>query len=221
MAGIDPAALVRKLNAAIGQDLPEETQFTLPSMAGTPEPAWIAGAGIAISLDVREDQRNHADPFARIMAAIAQVRDGEIFYLRNTFEPLPLYDVLGKRGFVSWARKLSSDDWEIFFLKTGSVEKADGPRQAAAATKRATREDGEAEMNDPTASVTIDVADLTPPQPMMKILDALALLKPGETLLVHHKRRPAYLYPKLAELGYTHQTIEHGPDDVDIYIRKK
>ncbi|MBI4321513.1 MAG: DUF2249 domain-containing protein [Chloroflexi bacterium] len=219
IAGLDPAALVRTLNAAAGvvEEKPEAASFRLSSMAGTPEPPWVSTSPIAVRLDVREDQRNHSDPFSRIMAAVSEVQDGQVFYLKNTFEPLPLYDVLGKRGFVAWACRLGPEEWEVYFLKQGRVEATAADRQRAGSEVKTASEIDDAT---PTATVSIDVKELTPPQPMIKILDALASLESGETLLVHHKRRPAYLYPKLAELGYANKTVELGPDEVDIYIRK-
>ena len=64
----------------------------------------------------------------------------------------------------------------------------------------------------------IDVSHLPPPLPMVRILETLRDLGPGETLLVNHTRRPIHLYPKLDALGCTHETTEvaagqdRGPD---------
>lgn len=220
IAGLDPATLVRTLNSAIGHADATEVSFSLTSMAGVPEPPWLKSAPVAVDLDVREDQRRHADPFQRIMEAVTQVQDGQVLHLKNTFEPLPLYDVLGKRGFVAWARHSGSEEWDIYFLKVRKEQpqkefhtgEPDGRADVAGSAA--------IDIDGPSATVTIDVSELTPPQPMIKILDALAKLGPGETLLVHHQRRPAYLYPKLAELGYQNKTIEKGPNQVEIYIRK-
>ncbi|MBI3965523.1 MAG: DUF2249 domain-containing protein, partial [Chloroflexi bacterium] len=65
-----------------------------------------------------------------------------------------------------------------------------------------------------------DVSELVPPEPMIRILEALEQLAPGETLLVYHVRRPIYLYPRLEELGCTHETWEIGPNRVELLIRK-
>ena len=72
----------------------------------------------------------------------------------------------------------------------------------------------------PAATVTIDVADLVPPEPMVRILEALDGLEPGETLRVEHRRRPVYLYPHLDAMGCTHETRELGPEKVELLIRK-
>lgn len=64
----------------------------------------------------------------------------------------------------------------------------------------------------------IDVSHLPPPLPMVRILETLRDLGPGETLLVHHSRRPIHLYPKLDALGCTHETTEVGPRKIRVRI---
>lgn len=212
IAGLEPVTLIRNLNTAIGQATPDLEPVRITSMAGTPPPPWLKTAPVGVQLDVREHQRRHEDPFAVIMAAVARVEVGQVFILQNTFEPLPLYDVLAKKGFVPWAKEVGPQDWIVYFFKVGAAVST--PVVATA------RQDLGIQEDEPVATVTIDVRELTPPQPMMRILDALGQIKPGETLLVHHVRRPAFLYPKLAEMGCTQRTVEKGPEQVDIYIRK-
>ena len=71
-----------------------------------------------------------------------------------------------------------------------------------------------------TTSVTIDVSELVPPEPMVKILQTLEGLPEGARLLVHHVRRPIHLYDRLDEMGYPHATRELGPDRVEVMIEK-
>lgn len=65
---------------------------------------------------------------------------------------------------------------------------------------------------------TIDVGHLPPPLPMVRILEALRALGPGETLLVNHTRRPIHLYAKLDALGCTHETTEVAPGKLQVRI---
>lgn len=218
IAGIDPVALVRTLNAAVGLAPAEAPPPAPAARKDTPPPAWLEHAPVAVELDVREHQRTGDEPFHAIMAAASAARTGQIFRLRNTFEPVPLYEVLAARGFASWARRLGDEDWEVFFYKE---------KDETATVTSDTKDEAGAGLDDPwpveapTAVVSIDVSELSPPQPMMKILAALEQLGSGEVLLVHHRRRPVHLYAKLAELGYRQKTVEHGPEEVDIYIRKR
>ena len=64
----------------------------------------------------------------------------------------------------------------------------------------------------------VDVSHLPPPLPMVRILETLRALGPGETLLVHHTRRPIHLYPKLDALGCRHETTEPAPGKIQVRI---
>jgi uncharacterized protein (DUF2249 family) len=210
IAGLEPAALVRDLNRAAG--------VSAPASAGDATPArTAAGAAdlpevpVAVELDVRPLIAQGDEPFGEIMRAARQTPIGQMLRLRAPFEPVPLYDVLGKQGFTASARQLGPDDWEVAFLRTG--EETSSP---PAATTPAPAVDWDA----PSATVTIDVSELVPPEPLVKILEALEELPPGGALRVHHVRRPIHLYPRLDELGCGYETREPEPGRVEILIQK-
>jgi uncharacterized protein (DUF2249 family) len=56
--------------------------------------------------------------------------------------------------------------------------------------------------------VEVDARGLEPPQPLVKILEALAHLPAGATLQARTSRRPLHLYPHLHERGFTGETEE-------------
>ncbi len=62
----------------------------------------------------------------------------------------------------------------------------------------------------------IDVRGLGPPRPMLRILALLQTVATGE-VTVHHDREPIYLYPELAELGWSHEIIPG--DDGEVRLR--
>jgi uncharacterized protein (DUF2249 family) len=72
--------------------------------------------------------------------------------------------------------------------------------------------------NSTPAEVHVDVSELAPPEPMVRILEAAAQLGAGQTLVVQHARRPVFLYPQLEAQGYQHQTEELGPGSVRLRI---
>ena len=59
-----------------------------------------------VRLDVREDIRAGREPFVRIMTVVDALPPDGVLVLRVPFEPVPLYRVLGRRGF---AHKPSSE----------------------------------------------------------------------------------------------------------------
>jgi TusA-related sulfurtransferase len=57
-----------------------------------------------------------------------------------------------------------------------------------------------------TEAWEVDARGLEPPQPMMRILEALATLPPGAGLRARTDRRPMHLYAMIEERGYRAET---------------
>lgn len=71
-----------------------------------------------------------------------------------------------------------------------------------------------------TELVDVDARGLEPPQPMLRILEALAALAVGATLRARTDRRPMHLYPLLAERGFTAETEEQSDGSFVTHIRR-
>jgi uncharacterized protein (DUF2249 family) len=84
-------------------------------MAGTP-----AAERPALVVDVRDDQRRRKEPFERIMAAVRALGAEEDLLVINTFEPVPLYTVLGRQGFTHSTAQVGSDEWHVRFRRAGA-----------------------------------------------------------------------------------------------------
>lgn len=64
----------------------------------------------------------------------------------------------------------------------------------------------------PMADVVIDNRGLVPPEPMIRILTALASLPEGDTLVARMDREPMPLYAELERRGFAY---EFQPGEVD------
>lgn len=193
-AGASLDALLAKLNEPRPALSPRGRGEMPAALARLPE-------GRRVHLDVRDDIRRGEEPFTRIMTAVRELEGDQALVLRVPFEPIPLYEVLGKRGFLHSTERHAADDWSVTFYR----ERRPSPAPAS-----------------PTASQgrAIDVRGLEPPQPMLKVLDAIDRLEPGGELEVRHDRRPTLLYPLLDERGCVHDTDEPEPGLVRIRIRR-
>jgi uncharacterized protein (DUF2249 family) len=138
------------------------------------------------------------------MAAVKALGRDQVLVLRTPFEPFPLYDVLGKRGFAHWTECRAPDDWSAWFYRDAAPRVEPTPAPPTAVSRRA----------------VLDVRGLEPPQPMLRVLQEIDRLGPGAELEVHHDRRPMFLYPQLGERGFIHETDEPEPGLVRILIRK-
>lgn len=157
-------------------------------------------------LDVREDIRQGREPLARIMAAVKALGGDQVLVVRAPFEPIPLYDVLGKRGFAHWTERHAPDDWSVSFYRDPATRAWPPPAPATPVGPRRT---------------ILDVRGLEPPQPMVRVLQEIDRLGPGAELEVRHDRRPMLLYPQLDEGGFVHETDEPEPGLVRIVIRRR
>jgi uncharacterized protein (DUF2249 family) len=155
-----------------------------------------------VMVDVRDDIRRGAEPFARILKAVQDLGADHVLILRAPFEPIPLYAVLGKRGFAHWTESRATDDWWVTFYRDANAAPAPSPAGAP-----------------PVDATTLDVRGLEPPHPLVRILEALDTLPPGGELSVLHERRPIFLYPQLDARGFVHETDEPRAGVIRIRIR--
>lgn len=69
------------------------------------------------TLDVRPTLARGDEPFVEIMETAEKIKAGETFTLIAPFEPVPLYSVLGERGFSHETTQVAPDKWVIQFTR--------------------------------------------------------------------------------------------------------
>lgn len=146
-----------------------------------------------VDLDVRPILRAGGEPFQQIMEAVAALEAGQGLRLLATFKPVPLFAVLGSKGFTHEAREIGGGDWEVLFRPARSVA-ADVTEPPAAATFDAA--------DWPAPVRHLDNRELDPPEPMVRILAATESMKRGEVLSALLCREPVFLLPELAKRGH-------------------
>lgn len=160
------------------------------------------------TLDLRAQLRAGGEPLPQILEAVAALAPGQPLRLFTTFEPLPLYAVLARKGFSHEATRRGEGDWEVLF----------SPGAAPAVRDRHTPSAVSAE-SWPIASAFLDNRGLEPPLPMVHILEALEHLRPGEVLEAINERDPQFLYPELEARGAMIH-VDRQPDGVRLLIRR-
>ena len=159
-----------------------------------------------ITLDVREDLRQGREPFSRILDAAARLADGQELRLIAPFEPVPLFAVMARKGFGHESRQNETGAWEVRFS-----------RQLEPGDKSATP--GTAPVAGPP-TLDLDARGLEPPQPLVKILEALATLPEGATLRARTDRRPLHLYAQLEARGFTGASVEQSDGSFVTHIQR-
>jgi len=173
-----------------------------------------------IKLDVREDIKNGADPFKKIMEAVNNLKEGEALDLINSFEPFPLYSVLKNKGFEHITDKVAEGFEIIFFRSNASNAEAKPVKVSEEADENQFDDEDLKNLAHKQNIVELDVRGLEPPQPLLKIFSTLEGLGGDAALHIIHERKPIHLYPRLKDAGYKFLTEETGDDLYTIKIWK-
>lgn len=147
-----------------------------------------------VDVDVRPTLRAGGEPFGEIMAAVNTLAPGQGLRLLATFKPVPLFHVLGSKGFTPEAREIGDGDWEVLFSPAATTAGEDEEAAAAQADTGGAWPEPAREM---------DNRDLDPPEPMVRILAATEEMQPGEVLCALLCREPMFLLPELAKRGHS------------------
>lgn len=111
-------------------------------------------------LDVRPILSEGGEPFTAIMEAVAALAPGQSLRLLASFKPIPLFQVLGAKGFEPSAREIGNGDWEVIFTPANAIPP--GPEQTERSSPPASGDDW------PEPVMELDNRDLEPPEPMVK-----------------------------------------------------
>lgn len=140
-------------------------------------------------LDVRPMLRAGEEPFQAIMDAVGALAPGESLRLLTPFRPVPLFSVMANRGFAASDRPLDGGDWEVLFSPVAGMQAEAGLATGSSPSALS--------WGNPIEE--LDLVDLEPPEPMVRILEALEDLKPGDVLFALLAREPVFLFPELAK----------------------
>lgn len=215
IAGVDLHSLLFELNKSINKSIESimtlnEEKKNKTTVNQKPELIDKISPDKIRQLDVRPIIESGKDPFKDIMASVKELKEDEILLLINSFEPIPLYSVLGKKGFEHWTEK-ESDTFRVYFYKDKKVSSEENVDEQKALLN-------EVEYDN---VIELDVRELVPPEPMMKILETLPKVDENTVLLVHHHREPMMLYPKLEERGYEAVSNKIEENYYKVLITKK
>ena len=152
----------------------------------TPEPSPIR------ELDVRPMLLAGEEPFQAIMEAVGALAPGESLRLVAPFRPVPLFSVMANRGFSASDRPLDGGDWEVVFSPVAEMQAEAGLATGSSPSAIF--------WGDPVEE--LDLIDLEPPEPMVRILAAVEAMEPGEVLFAVLSREPVFLFPELTRRGH-------------------
>jgi len=169
-----------------------------------------------VELDVRPSLASGVDPFNLIMDKLEEIEDNQALLIINTFEPIPLLNILKGKGYNYETTRPSDGVVHTRLFKaeinTTEVEKPSVDK------KNWSFADAEAAFKDKLKEV--DVRHLEMPLPMVTILEEVEKIDHNHALYVHHKKLPQYLIPELENRGYTFLSNEIDDQNIKLIIYK-
>jgi uncharacterized protein (DUF2249 family) len=166
-----------------------------------------------ITIDVRPYIESGSDPFSIIIKEIKKLGADQTLLIINSFEPVPLIKLLESQGINSLVYKESEDLYKTYFQK-GIKPETTNTAEPIEYSYTALLEELDGKLTE------VDVREMEMPYPMITILNELAELESGHGLLVHHKRVPQFLLPKLDEQKAKYAMHQVEDDYVKMIITK-
>ena len=146
------------------------------------------------------------------MQVIGDLKPGQDFRLLAPFKTLPLFNLLARMGFSHFVQPLEGGEWEVIFSQKENLESLEtGPENQTKNSR------GTASMK----PLIVDARGLEPPQPLVTILEALAILPERATLHALTDRRPMPPHLQLTERGFTGESEEQPDGNFITYIHRR
>lgn len=186
-------------------------------------------------LDVRPILQSGGEPFKEIMSTVSRTSATGAIRLRATFEPKPLYNVLGAQGWSHWVEHGNGEDWIIWFYHDLASASATSKK-----SEKSNSQTTEANLAPPQnlklvieqypdlpkrlkisdSLWTLDVRDLAPPEPMELTLAVLDQMPKGIRMLQLNQRVPQFLLPSLPDRGMKAEILKNEENNVEIEITR-
>lgn len=169
-----------------------------------------------ISFDVRPIIEGGQDPFKEIMEKIKGIKQNETLEIINSFEPIPLINILQSKGYKSETER-KGDAVYTYFTK---LEK--NKDELVSEVKGETDPDFDATYKKYVGKMEhVDVRHLEMPEPMTTILAKLETLPDDYCLLVDHKKVPQFLLPELENRNFNILYNKKTEHHIQLLIFKK
>lgn len=149
-----------------------------------------------VKLDVRAVLRDGGEPFPLIMQAVAGLQAGQSLRLIANFRPVPLLQVMQKKGFSFMDREISNGDWEVIF----TPQEAENEMKESKPVSRSAETVVPEIWPDPMHYLDYSLTD----QNIVaeEILSLLGRIEQGSVIFALFSTEPHFLVPELEKAGH-------------------
>ena len=141
------------------------------------------------TVDVRSIPRIGGEPFSLVMREASGLAPGEVLRVLAACDSVPLFEALGGREFSHEAHPIEQDDWEVLFTRVAPAARSPEPAPVPPAAW-------------PAATVRLDNRGLPPTEPVLRVLELLEQMHPGEVMDIWSDEELSFLYSELRARGH-------------------
>jgi uncharacterized protein (DUF2249 family) len=149
-------------------------------------------AGHTLTVDVRSIPRIGGDPFSFVLREAFGLKPGEVLRVLAACDSIPLFEALGGKEFSHETHRLEQDDWEVLFTRIAPPTRSTEVLPAAPGAP-------DAAWAAPT--VRLDNRGLPPTEPIIRVLELLEQMHPGEVMEILSDQELSFLYSELSARG--------------------
>ena len=171
-----------------------------------------------VDFDVRPILEGGVDPFEAIMGKLEEISDDQTLLIINTFEPVPLLNILKTKGYEYEVERPEDGVVYTYLKKVVANDEVVDIAESSKMRVELTYDQVEAKFQGRMKEV--DVRDLEMPLPMVTILEEVESINGTNALYVHHMKLPQYLLPELSDRGYNYVHKEINADNLKLIIYK-
>lgn len=107
--------LINELRKEIGQ---ETLVYAKEEVSvNSDKPDWVTERNIKLTHDAREDLDNGVHPVSKVIKDIESISGDELYLLITPFIPLPLIDIVNKKGFIAHSKKTDENKFSTFIKR--------------------------------------------------------------------------------------------------------
>lgn len=120
VGGVSLSEMINALRAGAGiSERLEAEESAAPTLGD--RPVWAEADHVCNSLDVRPLLEEGQHPLSQVLAALGDLKDGQVLELMAPFAPIPLIDVATTKGFEVWWVEEEPELVKVYMRPTGST----------------------------------------------------------------------------------------------------
>ena len=120
IAGLNVETIVTTLRKEVGQSA--ESFETEDVHYITSQPSWFNEESVVNTIDISEMLNKGEQPVHEVLAAIKQLREGQILKIIAPFIPAPLIDKTRSLNYDHWLDRQEGEEYWVYFLGSSKLE---------------------------------------------------------------------------------------------------